>query len=959
MKKYNLLFAMLLLFQQLSFSQDQQKIDSLQAELKKLQAKKKELGISISAMNDTLTANILYELSKAYWYYDSTKAMDYANQTLALSEQIGFKKGIGNAINSMGFINFASYHYLTAHELYKKSLKIREEINDRQGIGGSYHNIANIYTEQGNYADAMKNYFAALKILEEIGDTHHVALTTRNIGYIYSQQGNFPEALKNYLAALKILIQVGDKVYIAETYFSMSGINHKQKNFKEAKKNTIAALKIFRELGDKGGIARCFDNFGVLDYSQGNYAEATKNFLMVSKMAEEREDKLFMAQTYTTLGEIYIRQNKLNDASRYMNKSISLAKEVGRMETIKDSYEIWAMLDSAQNNFKQALVHYKLYIVYRDSLFNEENTKKLVQSQMQYEFDKKEALTKAEQEVKDIAQKAELSKQKQQKYYFITGGILLLLIAFILVNRLRFARKTRIQLEEKNKIIAAEKERAEQSEKFKQQFLANMSHEIRSPMNAVMGMTNLLIDKNPRSEHFHYLDGIKKSSETLLHIINDILDVSKIEAGKIELEHIDFSIHEVVEQVKQMLQHKANESGIQLITDINSNVPEVVIGDPVRLNQVLMNLAGNAIKFTEKGSVTVEVAHGKEGIKFSIIDTGVGIPKDKIQSVFESFTQAHSSDTRKFGGTGLGLTISKQLVELMGGKLSIESEPGSGSTFSFEINYPAGSAERMQQQKSSEQIDGSILNGLKILLTDDNDYNRIVARDTLTSKANVEIIEALNGEDALEKLNQNDFDLVLMDVQMPVMDGYEATRNIREKFATPKNQIPVIALTSSVIRRDLDKCRQAGMTDYIPKPFKTSQLISAIAKATGREIKFLEKNNVELDNNAETNNWVIDLSYLEEFCEGDNERIKKYINIFLQSSPLLTEKLNAALKENNFEDIASRVHGFKTKCIMMGMDDAKELAVSIEYQCRKETPLCCYLEITDRKAKPCPVRQGA
>ncbi|MEO8085614.1 MAG: ATP-binding protein [Bacteroidota bacterium] len=529
---------------------------------------------------------------------------------------------------------------------------------------------------------------------------------------------------------------------------------------------------------------------------------------------------------------------------------------------------------------------------------------------------------------------------------------------------------------EQKEIAEQERKRAEQSEKFKQQFLANMSHEIRTPMNAVMGMTSLVLDSPLNPKQRKYLTGVKKASDNLLHIINDILDISKIEAGKIELEQIDFSVSDVIEQVCDTLKHKADEKGIELITDVEQTVPEVVVGDPVRLNQVLMNLAGNAIKFTEKGSVQIVVGNrqltNKKNnehklpiadcqLNFSVIDTGIGIPKDKLENVFESFSQAHSSDTRLFGGTGLGLSISKQLVELMGGKISIESEEGSGSTFSFSLQMPIGSKEKLLEQKSTEQIDESILNGLNILLVDDNSDNRIVARDTLESKAEVKITEATNGKEALEKLSQADFDIVLMDVQMPLMDGYEATRQIR-KLLSPKNKVPVIALTASVIRSDLDKCRAAGMNDYVPKPFKTNQLISSIAKLTGREIKYRIKDNgqqtmvkeqssmVNPDGPGQTGHpdpdsypddpdyreSIVDLSYLEEFCIGDKVRMRKYTNIFLESTPVLVEKLNAGLIENNFLKIANQIHGFKTKWIMMGMNGANEIATKIELDCRKE-----------------------
>ncbi|MEO8147577.1 MAG: ATP-binding protein [Bacteroidia bacterium] len=722
-------------------------------------------------------------------------------------------------------------------------------------------------------------------------------------------------------------------------------------------------------------MASASNSLAMFYLDHGEYDTAKFYFLYSISLSQKSDGALMWPEPLINLSEAYRLTHDYDSALFYARQSIRLAIELNRDFALSGGYWETARSFRAIGKSDSALVYYKLakeliekgnydsdllfytdladfyfstgnyklayeYLqkatAQKDVLFNSDNNKVLKEMDAKYQASKKE------QEI--MKQEEQIKRQRILNYSMIAVAVFFLLLIF-------FIYRSNRQKQKSNKELAVAKERAERSEKFKQQFLANMSHEIRTPLNSVMGMTELVLDSPLNSKQKKYLTGVKKASDNLLHIINDILDLSKIEAGKIEIEQIDFSLRDVIEQVSETLKHKADEKGISLIADVQANIPDVVIGDPVRLNQVLMNLAGNAIKFTEKGSVSIHVIAGEERTKqsaqhekiasflamtFKIEDTGIGIPKEKLEHVFESFSQAHSSDTRKFGGTGLGLTISKQLVELMGGKISIESEEGSGSTFSFILEMPIGSKEKLLEQKSSAQIDGSILNGLKILLVDDNEDNRIVCRDTLESKATVEITGAINGQVALDLLAKQDFDLVLMDVQMPVMDGYEATRNIREKFAAPKNQIPVIALTASVSRSDLDKCRQAGMTDYIPKPFKTSLLISAIAKATGREIKFLEKNNVEL-NNAKTNNGAIDLSSLEEFCEGDKERIKKYIYIFLQSSPLLIEKLNAALKENNFEDIANQVHGFKTKCIMMGMNDANELVASIEHQCRKET----------------------
>jgi len=522
-------------------------------------------------------------------------------------------------------------------------------------------------------------------------------------------------------------------------------------------------------------------------------------------------------------------------------------------------------------------------------------------------------------------------------------------IVFYFRWRTASLRKQKVVLEktveQRTHELKLAKERAEQSEKFKQQFLANMSHEIRTPMNAILGMTNLAKEAPSPEKQNEYLVGIQKSSDTLIHIINDILDLSKIEAGKIELEKIDFSIREVVNQVYQTLKFKAEEKGIQLLVIIDENIPEILLGDPVRLNQVMMNLCGNAIKFTERGSVSLHVIANEKkqsatNLRFIVEDTGIGIPKEKLDSIFESFTQAHSSDSRKFGGTGLGLTISKQLIELMGGTLSVESEIGSGSKFSFALQFEIGSEEKfLARKKSEEEIDGSILDGLKILLADDNEYNRIVAIDTLKSKANVEITSATNGKEALELLRQSNFDVVLMDVQMPEMDGYETTQMIRNSNSEMRN-IPIVALTASVLRTDLDRCRKAGMNSYVPKPFTALQLISGIAEVTkragsvdhlsSREVNDEKKKNETIDHSQESTFKLSRLSYLRNFCEGDESRMKKYIDLYLEAIPSFRQKLEHAISKNDAATIVQQVHAMKPKFIMMGMKEAHELSTSIE-----------------------------
>ncbi len=381
----------------------------------------------------------------------------------------------------------------------------------------------------------------------------------------------------------------------------------------------------------------------------------------------------------------------------------------------------------------------------------------------------------------------------------------------------------------KTQLVGAEeaRERAEQSRKFKEQFLANMSHEIRTPMNAVVGMTNLLLKTDTSPQQLKYLKAIKQSADNLIVIINDILDLSKIEAGRLEFESVDFSLSKTIEGVVDTIQFKTDEKGLYLNTTIDDSLPAIIVGDPVRLNQILLNLASNAVKFTETGGITMNVEKGetKEGlisIKFSVTDTGIGIPEDRLDAIFESFSQADSTTTRKFGGTGLGLTISKQLVELQGGHIGVSSIVGEGTTFFFELPFSEGVSNDLSiAHEKRASFSGK---GIKILLAEDNAFNQIVAQDTLESMFEGIVIDvAENGQIALEKVKQENYKLVLMDLNMPIMSGLEATRAIR-MLDEPKGKTLIMAMTASATQEAIQECIDAGMNDYISKPFVPEEL---------------------------------------------------------------------------------------------------------------------------------------
>jgi signal transduction histidine kinase/ActR/RegA family two-component response regulator len=375
------------------------------------------------------------------------------------------------------------------------------------------------------------------------------------------------------------------------------------------------------------------------------------------------------------------------------------------------------------------------------------------------------------------------------------------------------------------------KVQAEQAAIAKSQFLSTMSHEIRTPMNAVIGFTHLLM-QDPREDQKEYLKTLKFSAENLLVLINDILDFSKIEAGKIEFEDVDFSVRDLISNIKQATKQKASEKNIQLKLLIDDDIPEIVTGDPVRLGQIITNLVSNAVKFTSKGKVTICTTlisnnSSKTTINFEVKDTGIGIPKEKQESIFESFTQASSDTTRKYGGTGLGLTITRRLLELQGSEIRLKSVEGEGSVFSFDLSFGSSTKKISSKSKTLHKMVKESLKGTRVLIAEDNQINVVLAKEFFR-RWDVDCDVAENGIIALQLVKTNDYDLVLMDLQMPEMDGYETTEQIRKLNGTRYKDLPIVALTASAMLNIQDKAFIVGMNDYISKPFNPDELYSKI-----------------------------------------------------------------------------------------------------------------------------------
>lgn len=717
-----------------------------------------------------------------------------------------------------------------AREYFETLLDVAIAMGDELRIANATNNIGVSYQHQGRYIEALDFYKKVLFSYERLGDKRGIGIASQNIGFIYEVQGDYAMALKYYRRSLVPRIALDDVSGIANSLSRIGDILLLQGALDSAEYYYTLSLEKFRSIDLEIGISSALHNLGSIHYAREEFEEAMSQFQQSLEIQEQVGDKNNTAVALTSIGNTYYQLGDYRRSVENCQRAFDLADPVNSLEEVQKACDCLRQAYKALQDFRLALKFSERSQIILDSIRQNGISSEL----QQMEYDRQILADSLAHVQERSALELEYQQELTQRNYMLFGGLGLAMLAFVFF-RVRQQKRGR----DRERIVEQERiEKLEQIDKMKDQFLANTSHELRTPLNGIIGISESLLDESTDESARENLGMVVASGKRLASLVNDLLDFSRIRNADLQLRQRPLGLKPVVDMVVLVIKPLTKGKDIKLSSNVGKDLP-AVYADEDRLTQVLYNLVGNAIKFTERGEVSVRALEKDGMVEITVSDTGIGIPKEKQEEIFEAFEQADGSIAREYAGTGLGLSITKMLVEQHGGTIAVRSEVGSGSAFIFTLPISTEDPEVSTKDISISSlmeshtetinipsVTGSGTDEIRILIVDDEPINHQVLMNHLKG-GRYQVVSAMNGQEALDIVREQEpFDLILLDVMMPHMSGYDVCRKLREEHLP--SELPVIIVTAKNQVHDLVRGLNIGANDFMAKPFSKAEFLARL-----------------------------------------------------------------------------------------------------------------------------------